>query len=803
MQDARKTKTELVGEITELRRRIAAMEEDKKALAAEETSLRENDVLYRALVEASPDPIMIFSTTGDIITANARAAEVYGAASVEELLGEVKSAFQLLTDDGKLLAADNIRQMMIDGYSLKNEYLARIRNGRLVPVEINSYVVKTPAGKPWAYISVIRDVTERKAAEEALRESEGKFRDLAEKSLVGIYLIQDHTFKYVNAQCAALFGYAIDEMIDRVGVADVVHPEDLPSVMESLRKRLEGELKSDHYELRIRTKKGGMRHAAVYSSSTVYRGKPAVVGSLVDITEQKRVERALRESVEKYRLLSDNATDVIWTMDLKGRFLYVSPSIEDIFGYTAEEAMAIPLDRFLAEDDVPWVMAAIREEIMKPEGRRDERRLVEVKQYKKDGSLLDVEVSTRWLYDERGTIVGFQGCTRDISLRKQMESERAMLEKQLLQARKMEAVGTLAGGIAHDFNNILMGIQGHASLMRLELAPDHPHWSRLGKIEEQIASGADLTRKLLGFARGGKYEVRTIHPHDLIDRTLSVFSRTNRNAEIVRKLQPDVWMLEADSAQIEQTLLNVCINAGQAMPGGGTLSLETRNVVLDGEEATRHGVSAGRFVKIAIADTGTGMDEETKNRIFDPFFSTKETGKGTGLGLASAYGIVKNHDGFIAVESEIGKGSTFVIHLPASDKANFDKGESAMRPHGNGRGTVLLVDDEASYIEVTRELLENVGYRVLTAGSGREAVAIYTEKKRAIDVVVLDMIMPGMGGGMTFEALREMDPDVKVILASGYSINGEAKDILGRGCRGFIRKPFHIDELSAKIRDIM
>ncbi len=803
MQDARKTKAELVGEITELRRRIAALEEEKKAIADEETSLRENDALYRALVEASPDPIMIFSTAGDILGANARAAEVYGADSVEELLGEVKSAFHLLTDDGKALAAENIRQMMVDGYSLKSEYLVRIKNGTFIPVEISSYAVKTPMGAPWAYISIIRDITARKAAEADLRESEGKFRDLAEKSLVGIYLIQDHTFKYVNAQCAALFDYEIDEMIDRVGVVDVVHPEDLPMVMESLRKRLDGILKSDHYELRIRTGKGALKNAAVYSSSTTYRGRPAVVGSLVDITENKRTEQALRESEEKYRLLADNATDVIWTMDMEGRFLYVSPSIEDIFGYTTEEAMAMSLDRMLAEDDVPWVMAAIHEELLKPEGRRDERRLVEVKQYKKDGSLLDVEVSTSWLHDERGIIVGFQGCTRDISLRKQMESERAMLEKQLLQARKMEAIGTLAGGIAHDFNNILMGIQGHASLMQIDLAPDHPHRSRIGEIEKQIARGADLTRQLLGFARGGKYEIRTVNPNSLIDKTSELFRRTNREVTVVKKLQPDVWMMEADPAQIEQTLLNVFINAGQAMPGGGTLSLETRNVVLNGDEAVRHGATAGRYVKIVVADTGTGMDEETRNRIFDPFFSTKETGKGTGLGLASAYGIVKNHDGFIAVASEIGKGSTFGIHFPASDRANFGKGARARGTNGNGHGTVLLVDDESSYIEVTRELLENIGYRVLTAGSGREAVAIYSEKMRAIDVVILDMIMPGMGGGMTFETLREMDPDVKVILASGYSLNGEAKDILSRGCRGFIQKPFHIGELSAKIRDIM
>lgn len=396
----------------------------------------------------------------------------------------------------------------------------------------------------------------------------------------------------------------------------------------------------------------------------------------------------------------------------------------------------------------------------------------------------------------------YEQMRRDLTERRRLESERRQMQQQFLQSQKMEAVGTLAGGIAHDFNNILMGIQGHLSLMQIDLPPGHPFLRRLEKIETLVSSGAGLTRQLLGFARGGKYEVNITNLNEIIEKSLGIFSRTNKELTVRRVLRPGIRSIEADQGQIEQVLLNLCINASQAMPGGGELTLETCQVTLNELEVKPHGVRPGRYVQVLVSDTGTGMDERTRERLFEPFFTTKEPGKGTGLGLASAYGIMKNHGGFITVASELGKGSTFTLYFPTAEKSDV-AGETPVKKVLKGQETILVVDDEVSNVEVTRELLESLGYRVLSAGNGQEAIAIYMDKAAEIDMVILDLIMPGMGGGKTFDALRTINPGVKVLLASGYSVDGEARKILDRGCNGFVQKPFRLADFSAKIRDVL
>ncbi len=392
---------------------------------------------------------------------------------------------------------------------------------------------------------------------------------------------------------------------------------------------------------------------------------------------------------------------------------------------------------------------------------------------------------------------------RNLEERRRLESERKLIQAQLLQSQKMEAIGTLAGGIAHDFNNILAGIQGYTSLMQMDLPPNHPHHSRLQKIEEQVGSGASLTRQLLGFGRGGKYEVKPTNLNHVIGKSSEIFIRTHKELSVYREFEKGLWSVEADPGQIEQVLLNLYINAWQAMPEGGDLSLATQNVVLGELEVKPHGLQPGRYVKISVTDTGTGMDERTKERIFEPFFTTKEPGQGTGMGLASAYGIIENHGGFITVESEPGKGARFDVHLPASDKTMAPRETIAEKEILTGRETILVVDDEQNNIVVTREILTSLGYRVMIAGCGQEAIALYMEKGREIDLVILDLIMPGMGGGKAFEALRNINPDLKVILSSGYSVDGEARQIMEKGCNGFLQKPFRIADISQKVREVL
>jgi len=386
----------------------------------------------------------------------------------------------------------------------------------------------------------------------------------------------------------------------------------------------------------------------------------------------------------------------------------------------------------------------------------------------------------------------------DISLRKEMQAK-------LIQAQKMEAIGTLAGGTAHDFNNLLMGMQGYISLMLMDIEPTHPHYKKLKAIEDQVESGAELTRQLLDFARGGKYEVKSININELITKTSNMFGRTKKEIKIHRKYQKGIWTVEVDPGQIEQALLNFYVNAWQAMSKGGDLDLQTENITLDESYVKHFKIEPGNYVKVSISDTGLGMDEKTKERIFEPFFTTKVMGRGTGLGLASIYGIIKNHGGFINVYSEKGKGTTFTTYLPASEKEVARKKESSAEVL-KGSETILLVDDEEMVIDVGREMLKSIGYKVVIARSGNEAIGIFSNAHYltpAPDMVILDMIMPEMGGGETYDKLKEINPQVKVLLSSGYSIDGQATEILNRGCNGFIQKPFNISELSQSLRRVL
>jgi len=391
----------------------------------------------------------------------------------------------------------------------------------------------------------------------------------------------------------------------------------------------------------------------------------------------------------------------------------------------------------------------------------------------------------------------------EIEERKRAEEQRKDLEGKLEQAQKMKALGTLAGGIAHDFNNLLMGIQGNASLMLMDIDSSHQHFEKIKNTEQYVMRGAELTRQLLGFARGGKYQVTSTDLNKLIQKSSEMFGRTKKEIIIYTNYQDDIWSVNVDRGQIEQVLLNLFVNAWQAMPGGGNLNILTENVSLDTEQKNEDGIKPGRYVKVSVTDTGIGMDQETQKKIFDPFFTTKEMSRGTGLGLASAYGILKNHDGFIEVSSEAGKGSTFSFYLPASHDKIVALQEPSHHKTLNGTETILLVDDEDMIIQVAGGMLKKLGYKVISTTSGEKATDIYKVKKNDIDVVILDMVMPGMSGGKTYDVLKEINPAIKVLLSSGYSMSGEAVKILNRGCDGFIQKPFDINQISLKIRDIL
>jgi len=509
------------------------------------------------------------------------------------------------------------------------------------------------------------------------------------------------------------------------------------------------------------------------------------------ITDRKQAEETLRESEEKYRNILKNIDDGYFEVDIAGNFTFANDSMCKILGYPKNELVGMNNQEYMDEENAKKIFQTFN----KVYRTGISTKALDWKLTRKDGMECFIETVVSLVKDSNGNGIGFRGVARDITERKQLES-------QLQQAMRMESIGTLAGGIAHDFNNLLMGIQGRTSLVLIDKDSSHPDFEHLKGIEDYVISAIDLTKQLLGFARGGKYEVKATDINELIKKSSRMFGRTKKEIKIHRKHQKDVWILETDQGQIEQVLINLYVNAWQAMPDGGDLYIQTENVKVDKNYVKPFEITTGRYVKISMTDTGIGMDETTRQRIFEPFFTTKGMGRGTGLGLASAYGIIKNHGGFINVYSEKGEGTSFNIYLPSSEKEVVEEKQSTGEVE-MGEGTILIVDDEEIITDVGGQLLKRLGYTVMTAKSGQEALEVYEKNMSDIDMVILDMIMPGMSGGETNDRLKEINANIKILLASGYSINGQAQEILDRGCNGFIQKPYNLKEISLKISEIL
>ena len=514
-----------------------------------------------------------------------------------------------------------------------------------------------------------------------------------------------------------------------------------------------------------------------------------------DKQRYKNLYEKSKKAEERYRSFLDSSADAIAIFDFKGSIRYLNPAFTTLFEWTLEEARGNPIP-MIPESEQKKTTAMVRALIQKGVSYHG----FETKRKRRDGRLLDVSISASRVDDHQGKRSGVLVTFRDIS-------ERKSLEAQLLHAHKMEAIGTLAGGIAHDFNNILQAISGYSQILMMGKKTADPDYSKLEAIERSSHKASELTKQLLVFSRKAQSALRQMDLNHSIRMACRMLERTiPKMIRIELKLDKSLKYINADAVQIEQIVMNLGINARDAIPEGGRLILETRNVYLDESYCMTHvGSVAGEYVQMRITDTGCGMDAWVLEHIFEPFFTTKETGKGTGLGLAMVYGIVKNHGGYIHCSSQPGEGTCFEIYFPTLQAVAAERTEKQTPDHhvAGGNEKILLVDDEITILEVVKDMLDRFGYATLTAKSGEEAIEIFESRKGPIDLVVLDLNMPGIGGHKCLEELLKLDTAVKVIIASGYSADKKVRETLRAGAAGFIHKPYKYEDMLQKVREVL
>jgi two-component system cell cycle sensor histidine kinase/response regulator CckA len=627
-------------------------------------------------------------------------------------------------------------------------------------------------------------------------EDREKYRDLVEDINAVVYATDhDHRIAYVSPLLHLFTGFQPEDCIGRPFL-DFIHRDDRRRVLKAYEQVAAGDLRATEY--RIRRKQHGYCWVRSFSRPIIENGAfQGLRGVLVDISDRKNAQEAFKQTEQKYQTIIESVEEGYFEVDLQGNLTFVSTPLCRIAGISRAQLMFSNFRRYVPRDVARTLMRIFNRVQRTGIPLRDQ-----AFEAMRQGERLMLEISASLVRDHEGQPVGFRGMLRNISERYRAEAERKELERQLQQAQRMEAIGTLAGGIAHDFNNILMGMQGNLSLLLMRMPSHNPLVQKLKNIEQYILNGAGLTRQLLDFARSKPRPTQLTDLNFLIRKTARMLGRTWKEVEIDLAGLNAAWAVIVDSGQIEQVLINLYVNACQAMPGGGKLFLRTEDVELGRSTVRPFGLKAGPYVMASVIDTGIGMDEITQQKIFNPFFTTKERSRGTGLGLSSAYGIIKNHQGFIKVSSKEGHGANFSIYLPASKAAAQTLTERPLAPV-SGSGTILVVDDEQFITEITREWLGELGYTVLEASSGSRAVECFRANPGAIDLVILDVIMPGMDGGETLARLKAIDPQVKVLLTSGYGYNARAEKICRNGCKGFIAKPYDINQLSQKIRDIL
>lgn len=776
---------------------------DKKRLESEQ--------VFELLFENAPDACYLIDLMGNFVLGN-RAAEKMIGYSREELIGRNFATSGLLSAPHVCKAISLLGRNMLGAHVQNEEFVLNRKDGTRVEAEIRSFPVEL--GNRTLILGIARDITERKRLEgqirthnellEArlaeqtaeLRKAEARFRGLVEQSLVGIYLLEgpEARVTYANPRAAEIFGYTPAEIIG-MRALDFAVEEDRGLMTENIRKRMEGTASSVRYIYRGRHKSGAFLEIEVHGTRSDFGGHPGILGVIMDVTERKKAEKALREAEEKYREIFDHAVVGIFQTTPEGRYLSANYEIARMYGYDSPE------------DLMTTVTDIEHQEYVDPNKRRELIDLLEkngvlrnavFEVYRKDGSHAWVSENSRAVCDATGKITHLEGTQEDVTDRKR-------LEEQLLQAQKLEAIGHLAGGIAHDFNNILNIVMGYSQLLLSTQNSPSLMEKGLTSILETTKRGAFLTQQLLAFSRKQILQLQVIDLNQCLAGVKEMLSRViGEDIELITSTRVSAAPIKADPNQIERMLVNLAINSREAMPQGGRLMMEITSVEND-ELHLLPDVSLAlvHHVQLRLTDTGCGMDPETISHIFEPFFTTKQRANGTGLGLAQVYGIVKQCNGTISVTSSPGKGSTFSICFPLVEDVPDSRQPIATAPVTNGSETVLLVEDEAQFREVVCTFLEDIGYKVLEAPNPSRALQISRVFRDHIDLLLTDVIMPGMNGRQLADILVAERPQIKVVYMSGYSDDKIARIGVPDSDITLLQKPFTLEKLALRIRQTL
>jgi len=726
--------------------------------------------------------------------ANRRAAEIVGY-SLDEIDQSFSFWESLLHPDDRARALEKVEAHLwgrSDFY--EDEYRLRAKSGEWKWVLSRGKVVeRNEDGLPLRMTGTFMDITDRKNAEQASKESQELYRAVFNNAGFGIGIVgKDWRFEEANPILREMFGYT-EEELQELSAQDLTHPDDRGDSRQLLEALASEQIDSYRIEKRYVTKSGSIMWgdlsvSAIRDAKGNYR---AMLGMIADITEPKRAELELKKSEERLRMIIDSSPIGIRIV-LEGRYVYVNPAFVKIFGYArAEDILGLPVEALFAPQHRELVRQGVGSASV------GTGRYYEASGIKKNGQAVEIAAWGILIdYEERPARLGF---LVDIT-------ESKSLRAQLVQAQKMEAIGTLAGGIAHDFNNLLTVILGYAEFLLSDGSCGAHDREDLDKIRIAAGRGADLVQRLLTFSRKTETRPVPLNLNDEIEQVSKLLARTlPKMITIELGLSDDLAIVNADPTQIEQVIMNLAVNAKDAMPDGGKIVIETRNIGLDETYCAIHlEAKPGPSVVLSVSDTGYGMDQECMEHIFEPFYTTKVSGKGTGLGLAVVYGIVHQHGGHIRCYSEPGQGTTFRIYLPALRMTGAEKPASQDVPEPRGGSeTVLLVDDEKFVRELGQRILQRAGYRVLTATNGKEALGMYGEQQGRISLVILDLIMPEMDGNKCLETLLKIDPKARVLLSSGYASGGTRKLADELGARGFVGKPYIAKRFLQAVRDIL